>query len=98
VIESLNSAVYGTPLNVTSGVGLALFCAGGILFAIAISASESLPKASGILLAVWLPIFAIGSIMGNPLAPIGALILIGSATWIARSTSKSADRALDREP
>jgi hypothetical protein len=97
VIKSLNSAVYGTPLNVTSGVGLALFVAGGILFAIAISASGSLPKAAGILLAASIPIFAIGSIMGNVLGSIGALMLTGSAIWMARRASRAA-RTLGHEP
>jgi hypothetical protein len=92
VIKSLNSAVYGTPLEVTSGVGLALFLAGVILFAIAISASDSLPKAAGVMLAVWLPIYAIGSIMGNVLASIGSLVLIASTVWIARCASGVADR------
>ena len=63
-----------------------------ILFAIAISASGPLPKAAGVLLAVWLPIYAIGSIMGNVLASIGSLVLIASTIWIARSASGVADR------
>jgi hypothetical protein len=90
VIKSLNSAVYGTPADVTAGVGLGLVTVGLILFARAISASESLPKASGILLAASFPIFAIGSIMGNVLASIGSLMLIGSTIWIARSASGAA--------
>jgi hypothetical protein len=89
VIKSLNSAVYSTPLEVTSGVAIALVFAGMILFAIAISASESLPKAAGILLAAWFPLFAIGSIMGNVLDSIGSLILIASTIWIARSASQA---------
>jgi hypothetical protein len=82
-VVSLNSSVYGTALNTTVGVGLGLFFLGTVLFAIAISASRSLPKAGGVLLAVWLPVFAIGSIMGNALAQIGAVLLIGAGTWIA---------------
>jgi hypothetical protein len=97
VIKSLNSAIYSTPLEVTSGVGLGLFFVGMILFAVAISASESLPKAAGVLLAAWLPIFAIGSIMGNVLDSIGSLMLIGSTIWIALSAGGAA-RMLNREP
>jgi hypothetical protein len=96
-VISLNSSVYGTPANVTVGVGLGLFWVGGILFAIAISRSPSLPKAAGILLAVWLPIFAIGSITGNALASIGSAMLIGSSIWIARRASEP-NRAVHREP
>jgi hypothetical protein len=36
-VIGLNSSVYGTSLNVTAGVGLVMFFAGAILFAIAIS-------------------------------------------------------------
>jgi hypothetical protein len=97
VIKSLNSAVYGTPADVTAATGLALFFAGGILFAIAISASESLPKAAGILLAAWIPVFAIGSVTGSALAPIGAVMLIGGSTWIARRAGAAAPAA-DRGP
>jgi hypothetical protein len=91
-VVGVNSTVYGTPADVTVGVGLGLFFAGGILFAIAISASKELPKAAGILLAAWIPIFAIGSIMGSALAPIGAAMLIGSSIWIARRASGAGGR------
>jgi hypothetical protein len=67
-----------------------LFFAGAILFAIAIWGSESLPRATGILFAAAVPIFAIGSLLGNVLAPIGALLEMGSAIWIALSASKAA--------
>jgi hypothetical protein len=86
-VIALNSSVYGTPADVTVGVGLALFFAGVVLFAIAISRSQSLPRNAGIVLAASVPIFAIGSIMGNVLATIGALGEIGSAIWIARSAT-----------
>ena len=88
-VVSLNASVYGAALNFTSGVGLALFIAGVILFAIAISGSDTLPRRAGILLAVAVPIFAIGSIMGNALAQIGAILEMGSAIWIARSALKA---------
>jgi hypothetical protein len=85
----LNSSIYGTPLNVTAGAGLALFFAGAILFAIAISRSRSLPRNAGILFAASVPIFAIGSITGTALATIAALGEIASAIWIARSASRT---------
>jgi hypothetical protein len=84
-VVSLNSSVYGTAANATAGVGLGLFFVGMVLFAIAISASRPLPRAAGVLLAVWVPVFALGSIMGNALAQIGAILLIGAAIWIAWS-------------
>jgi len=87
-VIALNSSVYGTALTVTSAVGLVLFVAGAILFAIAISRSRSLPRNAGILFAASVPIFAIGSIMGNALSTIGALGEVGSAIWIARSASR----------
>jgi hypothetical protein len=93
-VVSLNKSVYGTAANATAGVGLGLFFIGMILFAIA--ASRSLPRAAGVLLAVWLPVFAIGSIMGNALDKIGSILLIGAATWIAWSVWK-AGLAVDRE-
>jgi hypothetical protein len=82
-VVSLNSSVYGTAANTTVGVGLGLFLIGTVLFAIAISASQSLPTATGVLLVLWLPVFAIGSIMGNALAQIGSILLIGVGAWIA---------------
>jgi hypothetical protein len=96
-VVGLNSTVYGTPLNATAAVGVVMFLAGVILFAIAISGSESLPRLAGILFAAALPIFAIGSVLGNALAQIGALLQIGSTIWIARSASGPA-RAIDRGP
>jgi hypothetical protein len=97
VIKSLNSAIYSTPLEVTSGVGIGLVLVGMILFAVAISASQTLPKAAGVLLGVWFPIFAIGSIMGNALDSVGSLTLIGSTIWIALRAGGGA-RMLNREP
>lgn len=88
-VIALNSSVYGTPLNVTAAVGLVLFVAGAILFGIAIGRSSSLPRNAGILFAVSFPLFAIGSVTGNALAPIGALLQIGSTIWIARSASRA---------
>lgn len=82
-VVSLNSSVYGTAANTTVGVGLGLFFIGMILFAIVISASRSLPTTAGVLLVVWLPVFALGSIMGNALEQIGAVLLIGVGSWIA---------------
>ena len=96
-VVGLNSSVYGTPLTVTSFVALALFFAGMILFAIAISGSESLPTPAGVLFAVGVPVFAVGSLLGNALGTIGALLEIGSTIWIARSAS-AAVSAVDREP
>jgi hypothetical protein len=90
-VIGLNSSVYGTALTVTSVLGLALFFAGAILFAIAIARSRSLPRNAGILFAASVPIFAIGSITGNALATIGALGEIGSTIWIARSASRHSD-------
>jgi hypothetical protein len=84
-VVGLNSSVYGTAANAIAGVGLGLFFVGTVLFAIAISASRSLPTAAGVLLAVWVPVFALGSIMGNALAQVGAILLIGAAIWIAWS-------------
>ena len=94
---ALNSSVYGTPLNATAAAGLGLFFAGAILYAIAISGSDSLPRPAGILFATAVPIFAIGSLLGNVMAPIGALLEMGSAIWIALSASRAAP-ALDRQP
>jgi len=88
---SLNASVYGTPLNVTVGVALALFFAGAVLFAIAIARSGSLPRKAGTLFAAAIPVFAIGSITGTVLASIGALMEIASAVWIARSASPTHD-------
>jgi hypothetical protein len=81
-VVSLNSSVYGNAANITVGVGLGLWFIGMVLFAIAISASR-LPTAAGVLLAVQVPVFALGSVMGNALAQIGAILMIGAGTWIA---------------
>jgi len=89
-VVGVNSTVYGTPLFVTAGVALVLFCVGVIFFAIAISGAESLPRLAGVLLAVAVPVFAIGSLLGGPIGPIGALLEIGSTIWIARSASAAA--------
>jgi hypothetical protein len=89
-VIAVNSSIYGTAANVTAGIGLALFFTGAVLFAVSISRSHSLPRVAGILLAVSVPIFAIGSITGTVAASIAALIQIGSAIWIARSASRSA--------
>jgi hypothetical protein len=94
-VVSLNSSVYGTAANTTVGVGLGLFFLGLILFAIAVSASGSVPTAAGVLLALWLPVFAVGSIMGNALAQIGAALLIGVGTWIAWSVWHAAGRGVE---
>jgi hypothetical protein len=88
-VIALNSSVYGTAANLTASVGMALFFAGAILFAIAISRSRSLPRSAGIVFAVSVPIFAIGSITGTALATIGALGEVVSAIWIARSASRT---------
>lgn len=96
-VVGLNSLVYGTPLTATSFVALGLFWVGVILFAIAISATESLPRRGGVVLAVAVPMFSIGSLLGNPLAQIGALLEIGSAIWIARSALTAA-RSNDAAP
>jgi hypothetical protein len=94
-VVALNSSVYGTSLTATSFAGLVLFFAGVILFAIAIWGSQSLPRAAGIVFAAAVPIFAIGSLQGNVLAQIGALLEMGSAIWIALSASKAARPSAD---
>jgi hypothetical protein len=96
-VVALNSSVYDNHVNVTAAVGILSFFAGVILFAVAIARTASLPRWAGILFALAIPVFAIGSIMGNLLAQIGALMQIGAAIWIARSASQ-ATQALDREP
>jgi hypothetical protein len=96
-VVALNSSVYDNHVNVTAAIGILSFFAGVILFAIAIAASESLPRWAGGLFAAAVPIFAIGSIMGNLLAQIGALMQIAAAIWIAHSASRYAD-VPDREP
>jgi hypothetical protein len=93
----LNKMVYGTPLVVTSFIALGLFFAGVILFAVAISGSDSLPRRAGVLLAIGVPVFSVGSLLGNFLAPIGALLEMGSGIWIARSAS-AAVRPIDVGP
>lgn len=55
-VIGLNTSVYGTLLNVTAGVGLGLFFAGALLFAIAISRSGSLPRNAGIPFAASVPV------------------------------------------
>jgi hypothetical protein len=98
-VVALNSSVYSSSLNTTAAAGLVLFFAGAILFAIAIWGSGSLPRAAGIVFAVAIPIFAIGSLQGNVLAPIGALLEVVSAIWIALSASKAARAPADsRDP
>jgi hypothetical protein len=82
-VVQLNSSVYGTAANVNAGVSIGLLFIGMILFAIAISATRSLPRAAGVLLAVWFPIFAIGSVTGDVLDKIGSIVLIAAGTWIA---------------
>lgn len=82
-VVSLNSSVYGTPANVTVAVGLGLFFIGLVLYAVAMRASPSLPKSAGVLLTLWLPIFAIGSVTGDPLDKVGSILLIAVGTWIA---------------
>jgi hypothetical protein len=94
-VVALNSSVYDNHVNVTAAIGILAFFAGVILFAVAITRTASLPRWAGILFAVAVPVFAIGSIMGNLLAQIGSLIEIGAAIWIARSASE-ASQALDR--
>lgn len=88
-VIALNSSVYGTAANLNAAVGILLLTAGMILFGVAISRSQSLPRTAGILLAGSLPIFAVGSITGTMLASVGALMLIASTIWIARSASRT---------
>jgi hypothetical protein len=100
---ALNASVYGTAANLTAAVGVALLTAAVILFAVAISRSRSLPRSAGVVLAASLPIFAVGTITGTPLATLGALMQIGSAIWIARSASRpesppSTALSVDQEP
>ena len=102
-VVALNSSVYGTAANLNAAAGILLLTAGMILFAVAISRSQSLPRTAGILLAASLPIFAVGSITGTILASIGALMLIGSTIWIARSASmheapRSTAATVDQQP
>jgi hypothetical protein len=94
-VIGLNSSVYGTPLNVTVGVGLLLYFAGTVLFAIAISRSGSLPRTARILFAAAVPVFAVGSLTGTILAPAAAVVEIGGTIWIARiaSTTRPDDRS-----
>jgi hypothetical protein len=88
-VVSLNSSVYSTPLNLTASIGIALLFVGTVLFARAMAKSGSLPKKAGILLAVSIPIFVIGSLMGNALDTVGALGQIASTIWIARSSGRA---------
>ena len=96
-VVGVNSTVYGAPLVATSVVGLGLFFVGVILFAIAISGSASVPGRAGVLLAVAIPVFSIGSLLGDLLASIGALAVIGSTIWIARSATAGVP-LVDQEP
>ena len=82
---ALYNDVYAAPLFGTAIVGLLLFIVGGVLAGLAVAASGLLPRWAGWLLAVSIPLFAVGSIMAAALAQAGAIgaLLVGLViAWV----------------
>ena len=83
---ALQDDIYGVPLFATALVGVLLLAAGLVVFGVGVVRSAWLPRWSGILLVVSAPLFAIvGVILADLVQSIGALGLVASTAWIARS-------------
>ncbi|HSJ23462.1 MAG TPA: hypothetical protein VK929_02185 [Longimicrobiales bacterium] len=81
---ALYNDVYSVPLFGTAVLGLLLFIAGGILAGLAVAASHRFPRWAGWLLAVSIPVFAVGSLMAALLAQagaVGALLATFAIAW-----------------
>ena len=98
---ALYNDVYAAPLFGTALLGLLLFITGGILAGLAVAASRQLPRWAGWLIAVSIPLFAVGSITAGVLAQVGAVgTLLGSLAiaWFGsrpgRSTQDSSAAAV----
>lgn len=89
---ALYDDIYGAPLFGMAMLGLLLFIVGGILAGLAVSASGKFPRWVGWLLAVSIPLFAVGSIMAAPVAQAGAaggLIASLGIAWYGRAEGET---------
>ena len=89
---ALYNDVYATPLFATAMLGLLLFISGGILAGIAVAASGRFPRWAGWMLAVAVPLFAVGSIMAAVLAQAGAVAALLACiviAWLGSRDNKS---------
>jgi hypothetical protein len=86
---ALQDDIYGVPLAATAFPAVLLLAIGLVLFGVAVARSRSLPRWAGILLAISGPLFAIvGVALADVVQSIGAVGLIASTAWIARSAQR----------
>jgi hypothetical protein len=81
---AINDDVYGPALFATALPALLLLTTGIVLFGVAVARSGSLPRWSGVGLALGGVVFAvIGFVLANFVQSIGAALLVASTAWLA---------------
>ena len=80
---AINSDLYGTPAVAVGLTGGLLYSAGAVLLGIAIWRAGTLPRWTGPLYAVAVPLIAVVGLAVGVAQPVGAVLLIISGAWIA---------------
>jgi hypothetical protein len=82
---AINSDLYGAPALVVGLTGGLLYSAGAVLLGVAMWRAGTLPRGSGPLYAVAVPLISIVGLVVGAAQPIGAVLLLVSGAWIAAS-------------
>jgi hypothetical protein len=80
---AINSDLYGAPAVVVGLTGGLLYSAGAVLLGVALWRAGTLPRWTGPLYAVAVPLISIVGLAVGVAQPVGAVLLIVSGTWIA---------------
>jgi hypothetical protein len=82
---AINSDLYGAPAVVVGLTGGLLYSAGAALLGVAVWRSGTLPRWTGVLYAVAVPLIAVVGLAVGVAQGVGAVLLIVSGAWIART-------------
>lgn len=80
---AINSDLYSTPAVVVGLTGGLLYSAGAALLGVALWRAGTLPRWTGVLYAVAVPLISIVGLAVGVAQPVGAVLMIVSGAWIA---------------
>jgi hypothetical protein len=90
---TINNTIYGPLLLTTALPGVLLLGVGFVLFGVAVTRSEWLPRTAGMLFTVSGPLFAMIGFTSEPVQTLSAALMTASTVWIARGGRGSATAA-----
>jgi hypothetical protein len=89
---AINNDLYGAPAVAVGLTGGLLYSAGAVLLGVALWRAGTLPRWTGVLYAVAVPLIAVVGLAVGVAQPVGAVLLIISGAWITSTIWARTDR------